>query len=303
MLTLGVSIACDSPLQLFQPYLTRTQSYGVFLAHYLTNSTFSTSSRLLFAYVGGLSISQALLISPLATLSISRLGTRPTLLIGVFFQTVALIAASFTKTIWQLFLSQGVCFGWGMGFLFVASVGIVPQWFTTRRSLANGIAASGSGFGGLIYSLASNRLIHTVGLGWAFRVLGLVTFAVNTICALLLRDRNKQVGSRVLAFHVSLLRRADVWLLLGFGVFSMLGYVALLFSLPHYAERIGLSSKQGSVVGALLNLSQGLGRSPIGWLSDVFGRINTAAVMSSIAAALALFVWVWAKTYGVSTAK
>ena len=97
----------------------------------------------------------ALLISPLATYITRVCGTRTTLLLGVALETLALISASFTHEIWQLFLSQGICFGFGMGFLFVGSVGIVPQWFTKKRSLANGISTAGSGLGGLMYSKLS----------------------------------------------------------------------------------------------------------------------------------------------------
>ncbi|KAK5239433.1 hypothetical protein LTR16_011936, partial [Cryomyces antarcticus] len=110
-----------------------------------------------------------------------------------------------------------------MGFLFVGSVGIVPQWFTTRRSLANGIATAGSGFGGLMYSLATNAMIQNISLGWAFRILGTLALVVNFICACLLKDRNKQVGSSQLAFDYCLFKRVEYLLLLGFGFFSMLG--------------------------------------------------------------------------------
>jgi hypothetical protein len=96
-------------------------SYGVFLAHYITNNTFPGASRLDYAFVGGLSISQAMFVAPLATYCVSYLGTRNTLLIGVFFETLSLIGASFAKSLWQILLSQGICFGWGMGFLFTAS--------------------------------------------------------------------------------------------------------------------------------------------------------------------------------------
>lgn len=97
-------------------------SYGVFLAFYLDNDYFPGASALDFAFIGGLSISMALLISPLATTTTRLYGTRVTLLLGVAFETLALIGASFTQQIWQLFLSQGICFGWGMGFMFVGSV-------------------------------------------------------------------------------------------------------------------------------------------------------------------------------------
>jgi MFS family permease len=144
-------------------------SYGVFLAHYLANNTFPGASPLEYAFVGSLSISCAMLISPLATLSTRIIGTRKTLAMGVVLHASSLIGASFCDKIWQLSLSQGVGFGLGMGFLYIASNGIPLQWFDTRRSLASGIAAAGSGVGGLVYSLASGAMIRSIGLPWVSR--------------------------------------------------------------------------------------------------------------------------------------
>ncbi|KAL8859414.1 MAG: hypothetical protein Q9178_004092 [Gyalolechia marmorata] len=252
-----------------------------------------------FAFVGGLSISQALLVSPLATITTRLYGTNVTLLIGVFLETLALIGASFAREIWQLFLSQGICFGIGMGFLFVGSVGVVPQWFTTKRSLANGISTAGSGIGGLMYSLATNAMIQSLGIGWAFRILGILAFAVNTVCAILIKDRNKSIGVTQLAFDYTLFKRLEFLLTLGWGFFSMLGYIVLLFSLPNYATSIGLSSKQGSIVGALLNLGQGLGRPAVGLVSDSVGRINIAFLLTFVAGLFCLVIWIFAKSFGV----
>jgi MFS family permease len=244
-------------------------------------------------------MSQALFIAPVSTRVTRSWGTRTTLLIGVALVTTSFIGASFATAIWHLFLSQGICFGWGAGFLFVGSVGIIPQWFTTRRSLANGIGTAGSGFGGLVYSLGTNAMIDSVGLPWAFRIIAVVAFMVNFICAILMRDRNKQVGSSELSFDMRLFRRPEFWLLLGFGSFSMLGYVVLLYSIPNYANRVGLTSKQASVVGAILNLGQGLGRPAIGYFSDSVGRINMAGTMTALAGVLALVLWTFAKSYAV----
>lgn len=200
----------------------------------------------------------ALLVSPIATNCIGKYGTQITLGVGILLETAGLLGASFASKIWHLFLSQGLAFGFGMGFLFVASVGVVPQWFSKKRSFANSIATAGSGIGGLIYSLGTNAMIQSVGLGWAFRILAIVAFAVNTICTLLIKDRNKAVGSIQAAFDFSLLKRVEYQLLLAWGFFSMLGYIVLLFSLPSYARAIGLTASQGSVIGALLNLGQGM---------------------------------------------
>ena len=126
-------------------------SYGVFLSYYLSHDYFPNTGPLTYAFIGGLSIAMAMLIAPFATRCIHWYGTRTVLYIGVFLETLSLIASSFTHTKYQIILSQGICFGFGMGFLFIGSVGIIAQWFTTRRSVANAIAASGSGLGGLMY--------------------------------------------------------------------------------------------------------------------------------------------------------
>lgn len=274
-------------------------SYAVFLAYYLANDLFPGASRLEYAFIGGLSISQALVVSPVATLTTRLFGTRTTLLIGVFFETLSFIGASFATKIWHLFLTQGVCFGWGMGFLFVGSVVIAPQWFTTRRSLANGISAAGSGIGGLIYSLAAQAMIRNMSLPWAFRILAIIAFVVNTACSLLIKDRNKEIGSSQLSFDYRLFRKMPFLGLLGFGVLSMLGYVVLLFSLPNYARTVGMTASQGSIIGAVLNLGQALGRPPIGYFSDTFGRLNMAASMTALCGVLVLLVWSFAHSFGV----
>lgn len=186
-----------------------------------------------------------------------------------------------------------------MGFLFVGSVTIAPQWFTTRRSLANGISAAGSGIGGLMYSLSTQAMIRNIGLPWAFRILGIIACVVNVVAAMLVKDRNKQIGSSQLSFDHRLFKKIEFWLLLAFGFLSMLSYIVLLFSLPNYARTVGMTAQQGSIIGAVLNLGQALGRPPIGYFSDAFGRINMAATMTFLAGLFSLVIWNFAKSFGV----
>ena len=272
-------------------------SYGVFLAHYLANDTFPGASSLDYAFVGSLSISCGFLVSPIGTIGVRMFGTKPTMMLGVVLQSASLIAASFATEIWHLFLTQGVLFGIGMGFQFVASVPIVPQWFTTRRSLANGFSSCGSGFGGLVYSFAAGAMIQNLGLAWTFRILGMLTFVANTICTILIKDRNKIIGATQLAFDVSLFKRPEYLLLMGYGWFSMLAYVVLIFSLANYANNIGLGPSEASLISAFFNLGQGLGRPLIGYFSDRTGRISMASAMTLLAGVLSLALWIPATEY------
>ncbi|THV50228.1 hypothetical protein BGAL_0159g00130 [Botrytis galanthina] len=274
-------------------------SYGIFLAHYLETNTFPGATDLDFAFVGGLSLSMAQFIAPVATITTREWGTRTTLTIGIILQSAALLGASWSTEIWQLFLSQGLCFGFGMGMQFSATVGIILQWFDRRRSLANGIGTAGSGIGGLIYSLASSALIQRWGTGWAFRILAIASAAACGFSAIIIKDRNKAVGAVQIAFHTSLLKRPEFLLTLAWGCLSVLGYVALLFSIPAYANTVGLTVSQGSILGAMFNLGGGLGRPVIGYVSDDFGRINTALVCTFLAGLFSLVVWIFAKSFGV----
>lgn len=220
------------------------------------------------------------------------------MLIGVFFETLSLIAASFATEIWHLFLTQGVCFGLGLGFLYIATVGIVPQWFSTKRSFANACGAAGSGLGGLTYNLACQAVINEADWRWAYRMIGIVSFVVNMVCVILVKDRNKAVGAQFKLFQAKLFRRKEFNLVQAWGFLSMLGYLVLVYSLPNYATSIGLTPSQGSIVGAILNLGQALGRPVVGITSDRVGRINIATGLSAICGLLCLVWWIFAKDFG-----
>ncbi|KAI1616169.1 MFS transporter, MCP family, solute carrier family 16, member 7 [Exophiala viscosa] len=267
-------------------------TYGVFLSYYLNNDYFPNTSALTYAFIGGLSISQCMLVAPLATHIIHLYGTKVCLHLGVVLETVSLIGASFARQKYQILLAQGICFGWGMGFLFVGTVNIIPQWFSKKRSVANSVAAAGSGLGGLMYSLVTQRIIDTMGLAWAFRILGIICFAVNLTAANLLRDRNKQTGARHAALDLKILRRPEFMFVQLWTWFSQLGYTILLFSLPAYARAIGLSAEQGSIVGAVLNLGQMIGRPFIGLSSDRWGRLNLATFLSLLGGLLCIVFWI-----------
>ncbi|KAI8664003.1 MFS domain-containing protein [Fusarium keratoplasticum] len=274
-------------------------SYGAFLAHYLSVEYFTGATPLEYGFIGSLSISCALMVPPVATALTRGIGARPTMLCGVVIHTAGLILASLAAKVLHLFLTQGILFGLGMGLLFSPAAAIVPQWFSTHRSLATSISASGSGLGVLIYSVASGAMIQKLGVPWTLHVLGIVAFVVKTLCACLVKDRSSAIGSTHLAFDTRLLRRSEFLLLLGFSWFSMLAYVILVFSLSNYATWIGLDPSKAALISALFNLEHGFGRPVIGYFSDQTGRLNMSILMTLLAALISLAVWIPARTYPV----
>ena len=94
-------------------------SWAVLLEHYLNNDTFPGATKFQYAIVGGLSISQALMIGPLVVACQGWFGTRYTMLFGGAVIFTALFTAASSRQVWQLMLSQGLCFGYGMGFVYL----------------------------------------------------------------------------------------------------------------------------------------------------------------------------------------
>lgn len=135
-------------------------SFGVYLAYYLANDHFPGATPLDYALIGGLNFAIGMALAPLVTIVVRRLGTRPTMMIGVTVHALGFVSASFVSSIGGLYATQGVLIGIGISFMFIPSVAVLPQWFKKRRTLAQGISSGGSGIGGLAFSLGTNAMIR-----------------------------------------------------------------------------------------------------------------------------------------------
>ncbi|CAF9928250.1 hypothetical protein IMSHALPRED_007419 [Imshaugia aleurites] len=274
--------------------------YGVYLSYYLRDDSFPGASPLDFAFVGGLTFAAAMLVAPLVTFLTRKYGTRPPMLFGVLSLAGGFVSASFAVKAWHLCLSQGALVGIGVGCVYIPSIPILSQWFSKKRSLANGITSAGSGIGGVIFSLTTNSMIENISVGWSLRITGVVAFLMTTIAVLLIKDRNDVIIPRQHPFDVQLLFRYDVWLLLLWAFVSMLGYITLLYSLPDFALSIHLSRSQSAEVITFLNLGTAIGRPFIGILSDRFGRIKVAAILTFACGTICFAIWIPARSFGVT---
>ncbi|KAJ4327409.1 hypothetical protein N0V84_002180 [Fusarium piperis] len=272
------------------------------MAYYATHPDQMPASFFEYSFVGGLSISAALIISPLVTIVRKRIGLRLTLVLGSVFLFLSLITSSFATKIWQLFLSQGVCFGIGMGLSYISGAAVLPPWFTSRRSLAVGCATAGVGIGGLVYSIATDLLVKDVGIHWTYRILGFCSLGANLLAAFLLKEWGGRTQPDLVLdeerFDLCDFGRIEILLLIAWGLATDLGYVILMYSLPTYASSIGLTPAQGAMSSALLNLGLALSRPLIGYISDSFGRINVAGVLTFLCTISCFSLWLPATTYG-----
>lgn len=242
-----------------------------------------------------------MLVAPGVTIFARRYSVQAPMLLGAILIATGFISASFARRTWQLYLTQGVLIGAGVGCAYIPSTAIISQWFEKKRSLANGISSAGSGIGGIVYSFTTEAVIGRVSLAWALRITAAVSCAALLVATLLIRTRNREIRPSQRGFDFRLLRRRhpDVWLLLAWGFLSMFGYITLLFSLPDYARSTGLSSAQAAAVSAVLNLGTAIGRPLIGLTSDRFGRIEVAGLLTCASGLACFAIWMPATSYGV----
>lgn len=297
--TWGITAVCKA-FHGCTAFVTSSQSYGVYLSHYLDVQTFPEATPRDFAFIGGFNFSAAMVVSPLVTTLARQYGKHLTMALGVVFQATGFATASVSRHIWQLYLSQGVLVGLGTGFLYIPSTAILSQWFSQRRSLANGISAAGSGVGGAVFAWATGSMIERFSLAWSLRITCFIGFVANSIATILIRDRNKHIQPGQLAFDTRLLARLDVCLLLSWAFVSMLGYIVLLFSLGDFAIAIGLSRSQSTTIIGVLNIGTAVGRPIIGIWSDKFRRVDVAAMLTVLSGVSCFAFWLPAMAYGLT---
>jgi MFS family permease len=297
-----ISISSNNTIFLTALLITGAQSYGVFLGYYLENGIYPEATPTDFAFIGGLNFSVAMLASPAVTVLVrsNPFGIHLPMLIGVCLQTAGFTTESFATRIWHLYLTQGCLVGLGVGFTYIPSIAVLSQWFRRRRSLANGISAAGSGIGGLLFSFIVRAAISNISLAWSLRITGLVSGFMNILATVAMRSRNHIIQPKQHPFDMNLLCRYDVMLVLAWAFVSMLGYIALLFSMSNFASSIGLDESQAATVTALLNLGTALGRPFIGVISDYCGRIETAGFITFLCALSVFVIWIPATSYGIT---
>jgi MFS family permease len=121
-------------------------SFGVFQEFYAQNylKDYSPSD---ISWIGTI---QGFLLFGAGSLSgplFDRGYLRELVIAGASLITVGLMTASVARNYYSIFLSLGLCNGFGCSLLFTPSVAVIGTYFTTKRHIATGISAAGGGVG------------------------------------------------------------------------------------------------------------------------------------------------------------
>ena len=99
------------------------------------------------AWVGSVGIALIFVLGPLTSMLVNRLGYRFTAILGGLLGSIGLLLSSFASSIYVIYGTYSVLFGFGGSCIFVSSYVVTSQYFERNRSIATGILASGTGLG------------------------------------------------------------------------------------------------------------------------------------------------------------
>lgn len=275
--------------------------FAIYFSYYLNNNTFHGGTKLDYSLIGGIAFGAGLLFTPLINLLSSKIGARGTLLVGNLCQFVALMLASFSRKLWQLYLTQGIVNSFGLAFISLPALTLLPQWFKKKRIFAGGIASAGSGIGGIVFNLGMQRVVQNRSVFWALRAQSIMCFGIILIATALTRTR--MTTKMTVAFYdMDCLRSGAFYLMVLFVVTCMFGYVVALYTMANFTTSLGYSGYQGSISAAMILTGATIGRPTVGLISDRLGPITVAAIAYGLSGVFALAMWVPARNFATVVA-
>ncbi|ORY51963.1 MFS general substrate transporter, partial [Rhizoclosmatium globosum] len=271
-------------------------SFGVYAAYYKSAGMGEMS---VISFIG--SVSAALLVGcgmesgKLA----ERFGFQRMIFVGTCILSGGLLLASFCTEVWQLMLTQGVLYGFGMSIAYFPAVSVPSQWFDKKRGLATGIAVSGSGLGGLAMSLVTQKLLGSIGFAWTMRVTAIITFVgIITIIPLV---RTRLPPTKHSRFDWIVFKEPCFLLLLGTCFFATFSNLIPVYYLPAFGKEVaGLSASDGALLVSIYNGSSAVGRVLIGIGADTYiGRLNSLILCTGLSSASMLLLWPFSNSFSL----
>ncbi|CAG9767224.1 unnamed protein product [Ceutorhynchus assimilis] len=159
-------------------------TFGILNIEFLNEFKASNSAT---SFIGSLFLSVPLLAGPLGSAMVDRYGCRSMTILGSIVCTIGFVMSSYVKNIWLMYLTFGFIGGIGFCLCFVTAVVSIAFWFEKHRTLALSIAASGTGFGTVIYSPLITYLVKNY--GWRGSMLIMAGLCANMcVSGVLMKD-------------------------------------------------------------------------------------------------------------------
>lgn len=223
-----------------------------------------------------------------------KLSSRQLALAGGLITGASWVLSSQVTSLPVLYFTYGVLSGIGTGFVYVAVVELMIQWFPDRRGLAIGMVSGSYGFGAVVTTFPVDSMIRASGYPTTLLTFGFILAAVIMLAALGMARpplgwvqqnaaKASVLNAGVRSYTTAQMMRAPVfWVMFlamsmvatgGLMAISQLGAFAKDFGITPQTTVIGLAALPLALT--IDRIANGLTRPFFGWLSDHVGRENT----------------------------
>ena len=282
--------------------------YGAFQSYYQT-TLLSHKTPDEISWIGSLQIFLLFLGGTLSGPAFDMGYLRSLLIMGTILICFGMFMTSLCHQYWQFILAQGVVVGLGFSCLFLPTIAIISQYFTTKKAIAFGIASVGGSIGecckaafaasmlttakgGVIFPIIFRHLVVSIGFPWAVRVIAFIMLGTQVISILTMRHRAATPISKLKFLDLAAYKKLSLSAYVSGLFFGFMGmYVALYYIQSYALASTGTSSSLSSYLLPIINGTSILGRLIANYYADKIGPLNVQ-IPATLAAAILCFCWI-----------
>ncbi|GKZ29648.1 hypothetical protein AbraIFM66950_005929 [Aspergillus brasiliensis] len=241
---------------------------------------------LFFFYLGGIQIGPIF----------DAHGLRNIFLPGCIGMILSMMFLSVSHAYYQFILGFSILGGLSASAVYTPSAACITHWFLKRRGLATGIAMTGGGIGGIIFTNVFGILSNKIGFPWTIRILGFIFLASLMVSLLTLEGRlppSPSAGSKIdiRALKEPVFTMTSIALIL-----AEIGLLVLINYYPSYAISHGTPGALSYHLMTIMSATSIFGRIIPGVLADIWGRFNVLFVTCAVCTILIFGLWFGAGT-------
>ncbi|KAI1427776.1 major facilitator superfamily domain-containing protein [Xylaria sp. FL1777] len=276
-------------------------SFGVFQEYYSKIPEFANNRYV--SVVGTIASGFGYLGAPVVIPILQRYQRwwRQMVCIGWSICIAGLVLGSFASTLELLILTQGVAYGIGFLIFYYPILGMVNEYWITRRGMAYGILCGASGVSGSVMPFVLQALLAQYGYKTTLRAVAVaLVFLTGPFIPLLKGRLPPPERANIPKMNWTFFQNSLFWVYSVANLLQGLGYFFPSLYLPSYASSLGLGGKSGALLLAVMSICQVGGQFVFGLLSDRKVPLTVLACSSTIVAAVAcLTLWRLAKSLPV----
>lgn len=263
------------------------------LMQWLTKNYLSDRTESEIAWIFSLQLFLFYFLGVLLGPIVDAVGVRVVVIPGTIGWVVSLFILSVCKEYYQFILCFSILGGISSACLFNPSVAVLTHWFDRKRGVALGIAVSGSGVGGILFTQIFNKLLATSGYGWAVRTVAFTVLGAGIIACATLTSRHT---TRSINWNdakpdlKSLLDKRFFFCVVGMFFVEWGLFVPKQYIIP-YAVMRGFSRSYGSNLVSYLSVASVVSRIVAGYMADRMGSFNLVVITAVATGVICVAVW------------